>query len=206
MSSRERILNSAAKVFGQHGYRLTSMELVAQETGLTRQALYHHFESKEALFRAVVDAMLDGACRAEQSAALRQEQAGKGLADILVAQLEARFRYLIDRMKGAAEADELLSEQQRQTRDLHQSFVDQKVSMIVGTIERVCAANKLTLRDGMTPIELARCIELAAHGFDLAKADPSLLVVLERSIRLLVAGALPAAPPLIEREFPRSQP
>jgi len=45
MSSRERILDSAAKVFGQHGYRLTSMELVAQESALTRQALYHHFES-----------------------------------------------------------------------------------------------------------------------------------------------------------------
>ena len=107
---------------------------------------------------------------AEQSAALRQEQAGKGLADILVAQLEARFRYLIDRIKGAAEAEELLSEQRRQTRDLHQSFVDQKVSMIVGTIERVCAANKLTLRDGMTPIELARCIELAAHGLRSLKS------------------------------------
>ena len=121
------------------------MELVAQTCGLTRQALYHHFESKEALFRAVVEAMLDGACRAEQSAALRQEEAGKGLADILVAQLEARFRFLIDRIKGAAEAEELLNEQRRQTQDLHQSFVDRKVGMIVGTIERVCAAGKLTL-------------------------------------------------------------
>jgi AcrR family transcriptional regulator len=196
MSSRERILDSAAKVFGQHGYRLTSMELVAQESGLTRQALYHHFESKEALFRAVVEAILEGACRAEQSAALEQERAGKGLADILVAQLEARFRFVIDRIKGAAEAEELLNEQRRQTQDLHQSFVDRKVGMIVGTIERVCAAGKLNLRDGVMPIELARCIDLAARGLDLSKADASLLADLERSIRLLVAGAL-AAPPLI---------
>ena len=196
MSSRERILDSAAKVFGQHGYRLTSMELVAQECELTRQALYHHFESKEALFRAVVEAMLDGACRAEQSAALQQEEAGRGLADILVAQLEARFRFVIDRIKGAAEAEELLNEQRRQTQDLHQSFVDRKVGMIVGTIERVCAAGKLKLRGGMTPNELARCIELAARGLDLSKADASLLADLERSIRLLVAGALAAPPPI----------
>ncbi len=140
--------------------------------------------------------MLDGACRAEQSAALRQEEAGKGLADILVAQLEARFRFLVDRIKGAAEAEELLNEQRRQTQDLHQSFVDRKVGMIIGTIERVCAADKLTLRDGTTPIELARCIELAAYGFGLSKADANLLV-LERSIRLLVAGALPAGAPRI---------
>jgi AcrR family transcriptional regulator len=192
MSSRERILDSAAKVFGQHGYRLTSMELVAQECELTRQALYHHFESKEALFRAVVEAMLGGAGRAEQSAALQQQEAGKGLADILVAQLEARFRYFIDRIKGAAEAEELLSEHRRQTQDLHQGFVDRKVGMLVGTIERVCAAGKLTLRNGTTPIELARCIELAARGLDLSKADASLLADLERSIRLLVAGALAA--------------
>ena len=100
MASRERIINSAAKVFGQHGYRLASMELVAQESGLTRQALYHHFQSKEALFRAVVEAVHEGACEAERAAGLRQEQAGKGLADILVAQLEARFRYLFDLNQG----------------------------------------------------------------------------------------------------------
>src|SRR5271155_4246570 len=94
MSSRERILVSAAKVFGQHGYRLASMELVAQESGLTRQALYHPFPSEEALFRAVVEAVHEGACEAERIAGLREEQAGKGLADILVGQFEARFRYL----------------------------------------------------------------------------------------------------------------
>jgi AcrR family transcriptional regulator len=206
MSSRERILDSAARVFGQHGYRLASMELVAQTCGLTRQAVYHHFESKEALFRAVVETVQGAAFAAEQAAGLRQQQAGKGLADILVAQLVARFRYFIDRLKGSAHAEELLSEHQRQTRDLYQSIVDQKFSLIVGAIERACAAGKLTLRDGMTPIELARCIELVAHGFDLKKADASLLVDLERSIRLIVAGAISATPRSIQRQALRSEP
>src|SRR5208282_693971 len=132
MSSRERILDSAAKVFGQHGYKLTSMELVAQQCGLTRQALYHHFESKEALFRAVVEAVHGGAFEAEKAAGLRQEQAGNGLADILAAQLKARFRYLLDRLEGSAPVEELLSEQQRQMRDLYQSF-EQKFRLTVET-------------------------------------------------------------------------
>src|SRR6185437_14324071 len=93
--TRDRILDSAAKAFAQYGYRLASMELVAQECGLTRQALYHHFESKEALFRAVVEAVGEGALEAERAAALREERAGKGLADIMVAQLDARYRYLL---------------------------------------------------------------------------------------------------------------
>jgi AcrR family transcriptional regulator len=206
MASRERILDSAAKVFGQYGFRLTSMELVAQESGLTRQAVYHHFESKEALFRAVVEAVHEGACEAEQAAGLRQERAGKGLGDILVAQFEARFRYLFDQIKGSSQAEELLSEHKRQTRDLYQTFVDHKLSLIAGSIERACAAGKTTLRDGMTPVELARSVELAARGLDLKTADLSLLGDLERSIRLMVAGALTAEPRAIERRPSRRQP
>jgi AcrR family transcriptional regulator len=206
MSSRERILESAAKVFGQHGFKLASMELVAQESGLTRQALYHHFDSKEALFRAVVEAVHEGACAAEQAAGSRQEQAGKGLADVLVAQFEARFRHLFDRIKGAAQAEELLSEHKRQTRDLYQSFADHKLSLIAGAIERACAAGKATLRDGMTPVELARSIELAARGLDLKTSDASLLVDLERSIRLMVAGAIAEAPESIDRRPLRREP
>jgi len=93
MTPRERILDSAAKIFSQYGYRLASMELVAQACGLTRQALYHHFDSKEALFRAVVEAVHENALEAERAAAAREEQAGKGLADVMVAQLQARYRY-----------------------------------------------------------------------------------------------------------------
>src|SRR6516162_5111406 len=159
MTPRERILDSAAKVLGQYGFRLASMELVAQECGLTRQALYHHFDSKEALFRAVVEAVGAGALEAERAAALREERAGKGLTDIMVAQLQARYRYLFERLEGSAHAEELLSEHLRQTGDLLQRFASEKFALIVGTIERVCAANRLTLRNGLTAAELARCIE-----------------------------------------------
>jgi AcrR family transcriptional regulator len=205
MTARERILESAAKVFGQHGYRLASMELVAQESGLSRQALYHHFPTKEALFRAVVEAVYEGAFEAERAAGFRQEEAGGGLADILAAQLQARFRYLFDLIRGSAQVEELMSEQQRQTRDLHQTFVDRKLSLTVGAIERARAAGKVALRDGVTPVDLARSVELAAHGLDPKKAQANALVDLERSVRLMVAGATAAAPEMIERRRSRSQ-
>ena len=206
MPPRERILDSAAKVFSQYGYRLASMELVAQECGLTRQALYHHFDSKEALFRAVVEAVGEGALEAERAAASGAERAGKGLADIMAAQLEARYRYLLDRLKGSAHAEELMSEHQRQTQDLYQRFAEEKFGLIVGTIERVCAANQLTLRNGLTVAELARCVELATHGFGLQKSDAGALGDLERSIRLLVAGAVAETPRLTEPHSLRSRP
>src|SRR5579872_5011910 len=64
MSSRERILDAAMETFARYGYRRASMDQVADTADLTRQALYHHFESKEALFRAVVEALHEGALQA----------------------------------------------------------------------------------------------------------------------------------------------
>jgi AcrR family transcriptional regulator len=192
--TRDRIVDSAAKVFAQYGYRLASMELVAQECGLTRQALYHHFESKEALFRAVVEAVGAEALEAERTAAFSEERAGKGLADILAAQLSARYRYLLDRLKGSAHAEELMSEHQRQAGDLYQTFIDGKFRLIVDTIERAGALGGPGLRKGLTPAGLARAIELAARGFDLKKAGAGALADLALSIRLMVAGAFDETP------------
>lgn len=199
MAARERILDSAMKVFSQHGYRLASMELVAQEAELTRQALYHHFPSKEALFRAVVEAVYEGAFEAERDAGLRVEKTGRGLAEVLAAQFEARFRYVFDLIKGSAQIEELMSEQQRQTRDLYQTFLDRKLSLTQGAIERALATGEVVLREGLTARDLARSIELAAHGLDLKTTGAGALADLERSIRLMVGGAVAAAPEAARR-------
>ena len=52
---QDRILDAAMRVFRRHGFRRSSIEQAADEAGVTRQALYHHFPSKEALFRAVIE-------------------------------------------------------------------------------------------------------------------------------------------------------
>ena len=86
MSTRERILDAAMAVFAQFGFRRASMDEVAREAGLTRQAVYHHFASKEALFRAAVEALHKGAYEAEVEAGRESEAAGHDLAEILATQ------------------------------------------------------------------------------------------------------------------------
>ena len=115
MGSSDRILTAAENIFARFGYRRASMSQIAEEAGLTRQALYHHYDSKEALFRAVVELLHEGAYEAEAAAGLHQEEAGGGLADILAAQIDARFRYLIECVEDSPQAEELLSEHQLQT-------------------------------------------------------------------------------------------
>lgn len=52
---RRSILAGAARAFAGHGFVATSMEAIADATGVTKLILYRHFDSKEALYRAVVD-------------------------------------------------------------------------------------------------------------------------------------------------------
>jgi AcrR family transcriptional regulator len=194
MGSSDRILSAAENIFARFGYRRASMSQIAEEAGLTRQALYHHYPGKEALFRAVVEQLHELAYEAEAAAGLDQEQAGAGLADILAAQIGARFRYLLECVEESPQAEELLSEHQLQTRDLYQSFIEHNADLRSETIDRVCANQGLALRQGMTSRELARCIQLAIRGFNDLRLDGSSLNELDRMIRLLVAGAVvPAA-------------
>ena len=52
--ARTRIVRRANDAFLAHGYGDLTMSQLAQICGLTRRALYHHFSSKEDVFRAVV--------------------------------------------------------------------------------------------------------------------------------------------------------
>jgi AcrR family transcriptional regulator len=52
---RESILQAAATAFAQKGFASTSMDDVAAEAGITRLILYRHFDSKEALYTAVLE-------------------------------------------------------------------------------------------------------------------------------------------------------
>jgi AcrR family transcriptional regulator len=53
--TRARLLEAAAAVFAQSGYHVATLEEVAAEAGFTKGAVYSNFESKEALFLALVD-------------------------------------------------------------------------------------------------------------------------------------------------------
>ncbi|HXZ01281.1 MAG TPA: helix-turn-helix domain-containing protein [Stellaceae bacterium] len=190
MSTRDRILDAAMEVFARFGFRRAAMDQVAREAGLTRQAVYHHFKSKEALFRATVEALHEGAFEAEVEAGRESEAAGRDLADILAAQIDARFRYIVECLKETSQADELLSERQIQTRDLNQAFIENNIGLHVETIDRVSAAQGLRLRDGMTALDLARSVHLAIRSFNDLRLDAGALDDLGRMVRLIVRGAV----------------
>lgn len=52
---RDAILRAAAKAFARAGFAATSMEDVAAACGITKLIVYRHFDSKEELYRAVLE-------------------------------------------------------------------------------------------------------------------------------------------------------
>jgi AcrR family transcriptional regulator len=52
-STRERILDVALDLFLAQGYDGTSLRQIAEQLGVTKAALYYHFESKEDILRAL---------------------------------------------------------------------------------------------------------------------------------------------------------
>ena len=195
------------ETFARYGYRRASMDQVADAAGLTRQALYHHFESKEALFRAVVEALHDGVLEAAVAGGARAEEAGSSLPDVLAAQIEAKIRYVIERLQGSPHVEELLSEHQHQAGDLNQRSHEQMLALEVATIERLAQTPRLALRDNMSALDLARSIQFVLRGDNELKLDTTALDELTRVVRLIVLGALapnkPTSRPVKKPRAPR---
>lgn len=71
---RQRILGVAERLLARNGWRSTSLAQIAREAGVTPAGLLHHFESKEQLLNAVLDARdMDDDTHADRSGDLFEQ-------------------------------------------------------------------------------------------------------------------------------------
>ncbi len=54
-ATRRKILDAAIDVFSEVGYAAASWGTIIERTGMTKGALYHHFDSKESLASAIIE-------------------------------------------------------------------------------------------------------------------------------------------------------
>lgn len=57
--TRQRIQDVARELFAVKGVQRTSLQDIAARLGITKPALYHHFPSREALVRSIVQPLID---------------------------------------------------------------------------------------------------------------------------------------------------
>jgi AcrR family transcriptional regulator len=54
-ATRQKILNAAIDLFSEVGYAAAGLGEIIERAGMTKGALYHHFDSKEALATAIIE-------------------------------------------------------------------------------------------------------------------------------------------------------
>ena len=88
--TRQQILQTAQRLFVERGYDATSLQLIADEMGLTKAAVYYHFRVKSELLHATMKPGIERInAVADEAAALRGRRARiehvvRGVADFLV--------------------------------------------------------------------------------------------------------------------------
>jgi AcrR family transcriptional regulator len=106
---RLRILDAARFLILRDGLRSTTMQAIAREAGIAKPTLYAQFPDKDAVFSAIIDALV-GDITAATSAGL----AGPGtVAERVGAALAGQYGVLLRLLDGSPHAAELMSEHKR---------------------------------------------------------------------------------------------
>jgi AcrR family transcriptional regulator len=53
-SKRDQLIDTALRLFAEHGYRATGIDTILKEAGIAKMTLYHHFKSKDELIEAAL--------------------------------------------------------------------------------------------------------------------------------------------------------
>jgi AcrR family transcriptional regulator len=93
--AREEFVAAAREVVAELGVRRFSLEQVARRIGLTKQAVYHYFDSKEAVLAEVVVEEMTRAANAVSAAVAPTA----GAADAMEAMLRAYFGAFVGRLR-----------------------------------------------------------------------------------------------------------
>ena len=185
-NTRQRILDCALALFGRHGVSGVSLEMVAAEAALTRQAIYRYFKDRDSLFVEAVRSLHAQAFEAAEVAALGAAKTSRPLAVALGDVLEARYAPFVERLGQSGHADELLAENARLVGSVASDYQERLLRLVARLIAVHRQSDGLRLLHGLTEDDLARYLISAVRGIKLA-ASAKHLPAFRRDMRTMVA-------------------
>jgi TetR/AcrR family transcriptional regulator, regulator of autoinduction and epiphytic fitness len=185
---QERVLAVALEVFGRYGFRKASMDEIARSADISRQGLYLHFASKDALFRAAVRKELDTAL-GDASRCLNEE--GAGLERRAVAALDAWLGRYVGSML-ASDISGLRQNPAVQIEDMVDAAIAALDAQLAATVA-AATADKDRRRLGVTPEEITVVLHTVGQGaryLSSARGESRAEFVarLTAAVRLVLAG------------------
>ena len=83
--ARTRVIEAALDLFAEHGISGTSLQMIADAIGVTKAAVYHQYNTKEEIVRAVAEVVLAGLEAALTSA--EAERSRSRARELLIARM-----------------------------------------------------------------------------------------------------------------------
>jgi len=123
-ATRDRIVNEAMRLFGEHGYKGTTIAQIEAAAGLTPGAggVYHHFSTKEAVLAAGIERQL---ARLDALRDIRRVLTPLG---DLAAELTLTARYVLAELDNEGELLRILASEARNRPQLLTAAVEQLIS------------------------------------------------------------------------------
>ena len=161
--TRTSILASAEVLFLEKGVAHTSLEHIAKHAGVTRGAVYWHFQNKAHLFH---DMLSQVRLPPEQLTSRLQEDQANGLQSLHALCVEGIASIAEDEQKRRIFTILLhrceFTEELREAEERHDAFINQFIALCEGIFAQPATVTRL--RPGMTPRLAARTLHAMIVG------------------------------------------
>jgi AcrR family transcriptional regulator len=183
---RAEILDAALRVFGQYGYRRTSVDDIAREAGIAKGTVYLSFASKEEVFQALARRLSQQMLAGAEAARRRPGTT----ADKLAAMHAAWFGTYAETITHSPHAAELLDAKHRLSADLAAEGGSRYHQLVRDVLAEADATGELDLeRADLTADTAADLLIAAARGLEPSQDKPA---AYRRSLstlaRVMIAG------------------
>lgn len=135
-----KIMKTAEILFAEHGYAGTSLNAIAKQSGVSKANIFHHFENKEALYRAVL-----GQASKEMSDVIDEIRSPNSPTEEQIRQYS--LQHLMNLFKNRNVTRLILREMQddngQQNVDMARDVLGDNFSRIVKLIEAAQSENKI---------------------------------------------------------------
>ena len=180
------ILDAALQVFGQYGYRRTSMDDIAREADIGKGTIYLNFASKEEVFQALSERLAQRMLAGAEAARHRTGTT----ADKLAAMHAAWFGTYADTISRSPHAAELMDAKHRLSADLVADAASRYKRLVRDVLAQADTAGELDLESAdLTADTAAELLIASARGVQSSAASPAAnRRYLKALVRVMVAG------------------
>jgi AcrR family transcriptional regulator len=142
MQTRETVLKAAAQIIAHNGINAFTLEAVAQEAGVTKGGVLHHFPSKEALLNGLIEQVIQvfNTRLVEELNTEPEGQPGRWLRAYIRTIFSVRYddKNLLPALAGAAAAgDQILVRIRRSFEETQRAAVQDGIDPVQATVIRL---------------------------------------------------------------------